>query len=139
MLDNAFLGRPSKPTNTELATALGPANTLWVRLVADLAEDSNVNVQEWKSTSKKYGRSLRLKLKQRTIVYLSPHCGCFTASFVLGDKALAAARVAGLPASVIKDIAEAKRYPEGTGLRLEVKAAKDLVIVKKLAQIKLES
>ena len=139
MLANAFLDKSTKPTDAELAAALGPAHALWLQLVADLATDSNVDVQEWKSVSKKYGWSLRLKLRKRTIVYLSPHSGCFTAVFILGDKAVKAAHEAGLPASVIKTLDQAKRYGEGTGLRIEVKGPKDVAIVKKLTAIKLQN
>ena len=78
MLPNAFLDQPAKPTGAELTAALGPSMSLWNQLVADVAREGGVNVQEWKSISKKYGWSLRLKLKQRNIVYLSPHRGCFT-------------------------------------------------------------
>jgi hypothetical protein len=139
MLANAFLDKSTKPTDAELAAALGPPHSLWLQLVADLATDSNVDVQEWKSVSKKYGWSLRLKLRKRTIVYLSPHSGCFTAVFILGDKAVKAAHEAGLPASVIKTLDQAKRYGEGTGLRIEVKGPKDVAIVKKLTAIKLQN
>ena len=139
MLANAFLDKSTKPTDAELAAALGPAHALWLQLVADLAEDSNVDVQEWKSVSKKYGWSLRLKLKKRTIVYLSPHRGCFTAVFILWDKAVKAAHEAGLPVSVIKSLDQAKRYAEGTGVRIEAKTRKDISIVKKLTAIKLQN
>ena len=80
---------------------------------------------------------MRLKHKGRNIVYLSPSEGCFMASFALGDKALKAARQSGFPERVLKIIDEAKRYAEGTAVRLHVKNSKDIVIVKKLAAIKL--
>ena len=78
-----------------------------------------------------------MKHKQRVIVYLSPCRGCFRASFALGDKAVRAARQSGLPAGAVKIIDQAKRYAEGTAVRIEVKAAEDLAVVEKLAAIKL--
>jgi hypothetical protein len=39
----------------------------------------------------------------------------------------------------MKLIKEAPRYPEGTGVRLEVKVTRDVAVVKKLAAIKLEN
>jgi hypothetical protein len=57
--------------------------------------------------------------------------------FALGDKAVEAARQSRLPPSVIKTINEAKRYAEGTGVRMEMKKPKDIEIVKQLAAIKL--
>jgi hypothetical protein len=137
MLPNAFIGKPQKPTDAELAAALGPAKVLWDQSLAGLADEHNLTVQEWNSYSRKAGWSLRLKHKDRNIVYLSPREGCFFVSFALGDKAVAAARQSGLPQSVIKTINEAKRYAEGTAVRIEIKQAKDIEIVKQLAAIKL--
>jgi hypothetical protein len=137
--ENAFIGKTKKPTDDELAAALGPAKSVWDRLVKDLAEESGVDVQEWNSYSPKAGWSLRLKRKKRTIAWLAPCQGCFRVAFILGDKAMKAARECGLPQRVIKILDEAPRYPEGTGVRLEVKAVKDVTVLKKLASVKLEN
>jgi len=139
VLANAFIDKPKKPTEEELAAALGPAKTMWDRLVADLAEQNGVDVQEWSSYSRKAGWSLRLKRKKRTIVWLAPCRGCFRVAFIFGDKAMNAARECQLPQRVIKILKEAPRYPEGTGVRIEVKGAKDIDVLKKLAAIKLEN
>jgi hypothetical protein len=137
MHPNAFIGKPDQPTESELAAELGAAKPHWDRLLADLATDLKLTLREWHSYSRQAGWAVRLKLKQRNVVYLSPHRGCFTASFALGDKALKAARASGLPPSVIAIIDQAKRYAEGTAVRIEVRATKDLAAVKKLAEIKL--
>jgi hypothetical protein len=137
MLPNAFIGKPKKPTAAELTAALGPAKALWDQLLARLADEFNLTVQEWNSYSRKAGWSLRLKRKDRNILYLTPCEGCFFVSFALGDKAVEAARQSGLPPSVIKTINEAKRYAEGTGVRLEIKKPKDIGMVEQLAAIKL--
>ena len=137
MLPNAFLGKPKPPATAELTVALGPAKSLWNQLLSDLADEYNLTVQEWNSYSRKAGWSLRLKHKDRNILYLSPCEGCFFVSFALGDKAMAAARQSSLPQSVIKIINDAKRYAEGTAVRVEIKQAKDIGTVTKLAGIKL--
>lgn len=138
MLANAFIGKPKKPNESELAAELGASKALWDNLVIQLAQDHGIDVQEWKSYSLKAGWTLRLNRKKRAIVYLSPLRGCFRASFALGDKAIAAAKTRKLPASVMKTITEAKRYPEGTAVRIEVKKASDVSNVCKLAALKLE-
>jgi len=134
---NAFIGHAEQPTDGELTAALGPAKVLWNQLIDVLADECGVVGQEWNSYSPKAGWSLRLKREQRNIVYLSPCLGCFRVSFALGDKALLAARQSKLPPRIIRIIYEAKRYAEGTGVRLEVKASKDLAAVRTLAAIKL--
>ena len=139
MEPNAFIGKTERPTPEEVAAELGSAAALWDRLVSGLAEEDGVAGQEWNSYSRKAGWSLRLKRGERNIVYLSPSRGCFMASFALGDRAMQAARSIKLPQSAIRILSEARRYAEGTAVRIEVHAAKDVAIVKKLAVIKLEN
>lgn len=134
--DNVFIGKTTKPTETEVAVSLGSTAALWKQLVDWLAEQG-VAEQEWKSSSAKYGWSLLLKFKKRTIVYLNPCDGCFRVAFALGDRAVAAARHGDLSKSTLKLLDEAPRYAEGTGVRLIVKAPKDLAAIRKLALIKL--
>jgi hypothetical protein len=133
MSPNAFIGRTKPPTDEELSTELGAARALWDELITELA----LPIQEWNSYSPKAGWSLKLKLKKRTILYLAPCHGKFRVAFVLGAKAVEAARQSKLPKAVLKIIDEAPRYPEGTGVRLEIAARKDLAAVKKLAEVKL--
>jgi hypothetical protein len=133
---NAFIGKSTLPTPEEVIAALGATSEPWQHLVDWLAEQG-VAEQEWKSSAAKYGWSLRLKLKKRTIIYLAPCDGCFRVSFVLGDRAVAAARQSDLPKTLLKLLDEAPRYAEGTGLRLIVRIAKDLPAIQKLALIKL--
>jgi len=139
MLPNAFIDKPEKPSEDELAAELGPTKALWDQLISSLADENDVDIQEWKSYSLKAGWSLCLKRKKRTIVWLSPCRGCFRAAFILGDRALEAARQSKLPQRVIKIINEAPRYAEGTGVRIDVKEPKDIAIVKKLGAVKLEN
>jgi hypothetical protein len=134
---NAFIDHAAQPTPEELAAALGPTATIWNKLVGRLADEYGLSVQEWNSYSLKAGWSMRLKLKKRNILYMAPCRGCFRVAFVLGDKAVQAARQIKLPQSILKVIDEAPRYPEGTGVRLVVKRMSDLATIQKLAAIKL--
>ena len=139
MEPNAFIGKSRKPTDADLTVALGPSKKLWDELVSPLADDIGADVQEWSSYSPKAGWSLRVKHKKRTIVWLAPCSGCFRVAFVLGDKAMKAARQSKLPKQVLKVLDEAPRYPEGTGVRLTVKAAADFAAIRKLAVVKLKN
>jgi hypothetical protein len=136
---NAFAGKTDAPDDQELTLALGPAKTLWKKLVGDLDAKHLVNVQKWGSSSPKAGWSLRLKRKDRIILYLIPMRGSFQVSLVLGDKGVKAARASKLPEPVLKTIAGAKRYAEGTGIRLAVTGPEDLAAIEHLAQIKIEN
>lgn len=136
MFTNAFIGKTRKPTEKEIADALGPAKTLWDQLLSQLAE-LDVTLQEWNSYSPKAGWALKVKRGSRTIIYMSPCSNAFRVSFILGDKAVKAALACKLPQGVLKIIKEAKRYPEGTGVRMDVKTAADLLVIQKLAAVKL--
>jgi Protein of unknown function (DUF3788) len=137
MTTNAFINKPKQPTEAELTAALGPARAVWDQLLAGLEEEYGVNVHEWNSYSLKAGWSLRVKRKARTIMWLSPCPGCFRIAFILGDKAMKAARQVKFPQRIVKVLNEAPKYPEGTGIRLVVKSSRDIGTLKKLAAIKL--
>jgi hypothetical protein len=132
------VGRTTRPSDSDLERALGRAKLRWDQLVAELASEHDVTTREWKSYAARSGWSLRLLRGKRTIVWLVPYAGCFQVAFIFGDKALTAIRQSAVPARVLRMLEEAPRYPEGTGLRFDVKAVKDIAVVKTLAAIKLE-
>lgn len=134
---NAFINKAVPPTDADVAAALGPAKAAWDQLLTDLAQKLDVNVHEWKCYSPKWGWSLRVKRKARTIVWLSPSESCFTVLFILGDKAVRAARQSKLPKRIVEALDAAPKYPEGTGLRLHVSHPRTVGTLKKLAAIKL--
>ena len=137
MKPNAFIGEVAPPTERDLAEALGPAKTYWDAVVVDMARDLGCPECEWKSYSPKHGWALRLKRGKRNIAHLSPCSGSFVVVFILGERAVAAARASqlGVRANALLDAAP--RYPEGTGLRFEVTSARSLPLIRKIAAIKL--
>jgi hypothetical protein len=137
MPDNAFINKPEPPTDLDLAAALGPAKDAWDQFLADLAHELDVNVYEWKCHSPKWGWALRVKRKARTIVWLFPSEGVFTVAFILGDRAVRATRQSKLPQRIVAALDAAPKYPEGTGLRIQVKHCRSIGMLKKLAAIKL--
>jgi hypothetical protein len=134
---NAFINKPAPPSDVQVADALGPAKAAWDQFLADLAEELGVDVHEWKCHSPKWGWALRVKRKARTIVWLSPCGSGFNVAFILGDKAVRAARQSTLPKRIVAALDAAPKYPEGTGLRLHVKSTRAVGALKKLAAIKL--
>jgi len=136
---NAFTGQAEPPTQKAVEAALGQSYPLWTQLVAELKRELKLDGEEWNSSGLKYGWALRLQLKNRNIVYMGPRFGSFIAAFIIGDKAVAAATKSGLPAYVVKMIKDAKRYAEGTPVRIAVSKTEDLKPVKILAKIKVEN
>ncbi len=135
---NAFIGQAKEPTDCELTAALGAAKALWDQLVAELTGEQKLT-REWNSYSIKAGWALRLKRESRNIVYLSPSQSGFMASFALSEKAIRAAQAVKFPKHVLKIIAEAKKYAEGTAVRIIVRGSEEVAAVKSLTKIKLES
>jgi hypothetical protein len=135
---NAFIGRKTQPSAKDLAVTLGDSLEAWKELTTWLTA-KGISAKEWYSFSPKYGWALRPKLKSRNILYMSPCAGCFRVSLVLADRAVAAARASDLPNALLKEIAGARRYAEGTGVRLLVKTADDLAPARTLVEIKLQN
>jgi len=135
---NAFIGKKEQPTDADLTAALGDAKPVWDRLVSTLMADCPELVPEWKFYSLKMGWSFRLQLKKRNIVHFGPCIGSFLVMFIFGDKAFNAVREAALPERIRELVANAPKYPEGTGIRIQV-TDRDIPGIRKLARIKLEN
>ena len=137
---NVFVGWKKAPTESEVTAAIGEAKPLWDQLIGNLQSDEfKVRDREWNCPASKYGWSLRLKRAGRNIIYLSPITGAFRVAFVLGKKAVVAAQASDLPAAIKQIIRDAPVYPEGTGIRFEVRSSEDVATAVKLARFKLEN
>ena len=139
MNPNAFIGRTKAPSDADLAAALGTVEPLWDEIVVGMAEELGLTGSEWKSYGVKHGWALQLRRGKRNIVHLAPCEGSIRVLFILGDRAVAAARATKLGARAAKLIDDAPRYPEGTGIRLEVSRPRQIPLVRKLARIKLDN
>ena len=80
-----------------------------------------------------------MKRKKRAILYLTPRSKHFLVGFALGEKAVKIALDSGLPPTVASTVENAKRYPEGRAVRLEIRFKKDLAGVRILAEAKMGS
>lgn len=136
---SAFEDKAKEPTAAALKKVLGRSAPHWDSLVTLLASQYAPLDQAWNFSGAKWGWSLRLKQKKRTVLYLTPSEGFFFAGIVLGDKAVEAARASGLSNSVLAIIRSSKRYAEGTGVRLEIRTTRDRDSVLKLAAAKMEN
>ena len=134
---SAFDDRSRPPQPEELAAVLGGAVAAWNELQRRIAARYDPLVREWGFTSKTTGWGMRLKYKERVILYMTPCRGHFLASFVLGEKAVAAAHAGGLPDSLLGVIDSSKKYTEGRGVRFEVRSPREVPPLEALASIKM--
>lgn len=134
---SAFDDKAKKPTTRALKTTLGRTSGHWENLIAHIASEYAPLDKTWNYAGANWGWSLRLKQKKRTVLYMTPCRKYFYVGFVLGEKAVKAARKAGLPDNVLTIIDQAKKYVEGRAVRLEVRNKTDLANAKMLADIKM--
>lgn len=137
MAYSALDDKALEPTAAAVAEALVGAADLWTDLKAKLASQYDPLAEDWVFSGKKWGWSLRLKHKNRAVLYMTPSTGYFYAGLALGEKAVAAANASDLPQSLLEIINGSQKYAEGRGVRLDVRSASDLANVIQLAAIKM--
>ena len=136
---SVFVDKARQPTDADLARALKGSFVFWNELKERIASRFMPLTLEWGFTSKSTGWGLRLKHKERIILYMTPCKGHFLASFALGEKAVQAAHKGNLPSSILKIIDSTKKYAEGRGIRFEVTSTRDVQNIEKLAVIKMST
>lgn len=134
---SAFNDKSGSPRPKELKETLGRSSALWDQLREQLASEYEPVIEKWMMSSEKWGWSLQLKRKKRTILYMTPCKKHFLVGFVLGEKAVKAAHESELPDRVLTLIDKAPKYAEGRGFRIEVRTKKDLEATRHLAAIKM--
>ena len=102
----------SGPTATELRAALGQTQSLWSELLAHVEATYAPITQEWKRGGKTNAWFLRLRRKDRTVLYLLLRDGFFLTAFVFGEKATATVRASTFPAAVITALNAAHEFAE---------------------------
>ena len=136
---SALTDKSHEPTDDAVRGVLGKAYEIWNGLI-DLVEERIGPVSRvWGYTSKTTGWGLRLKQKDRIIVYMTPQTGKFLVSFALGEKAVAEAKRTKLSSTLLTAIDTAPRYAEGRGVRVEVSRKNQVRDLATLAKIKCEN
>jgi len=134
---SAFDDNSNPPQENQLRETLGKTYTHWNELKRLIGAKFTPLSVDWGFSGKKYGWGLRLKQEKRTVLYMTPCKGYFLASFALGEKAVKASHDSELPVSVLRVIDAAPKYAEGRGVRFEVRSAKDVRNILKVAVIKM--
>ncbi len=134
---SAFDDKSQKPLAADLQSVLGRSSAHWDNLVAHIAAEFAPLDAAWIFAGAKWGWSLRLKQKKRTVLYMTPCSKHFLVGFALGEKAVKAAHALPLSDSILATIDGATKYAEGRGIRIEVKTKKDLAAVMELVAVKM--
>lgn len=137
MAVSVFDDKSKKPTDRDLAGALGETYALWRELKAFVLQQYPGAAKEWNHSGKNCGWGFRLKDKKRAILYLTPGDGCFKASLVFGEKATREALASHISDEIKKIIESARVYAEGRGVRVDVTGPEFVADIKKLIAIKI--
>jgi hypothetical protein len=136
---SSLTDKSHEPTDDAVRGVLGNAYEIWNHLIDLIEERIGPVSRAWGYTSKTTGWGLRLKQKDRIIVYMAPQTGRFLVSFALGEKAMAEAKGAKLSSALLTAIDTAPRYAEGRGVRVEVLRKSQVRDLAALAKIKCEN
>jgi hypothetical protein len=137
MAMSLFDDKSKQPTEQMLAKAIGKLYQLWTDIAEYVVEKYPKAIKEWKYPGVKYGWSFRLKDKKRNIVYMGPREDHIMVAFVFGNKGVDVVQNSKLPQSIKDELRNAKKYPEGRGIRLQVRNKTYVANIKTLADIKL--
>lgn len=134
---SAFEDPARPPSADELRQTLGSAAELWSALLQHAHLSCGSLSELWNHSGAKFGWSLRLRQKERVILYLTPQRGAFLVGLVLGERAARSAEAGSLPPLALAALRGAPKYAEGRGIRLSVTSHATLEAVRALIAFKL--
>lgn len=133
-----FMNPDIHPTETEMQDKLAETYEIWKFIESHVLGENPILIAEWNFGGKKYGWNFRIKDKKRAIIYMLPREGFFKVAFVFGEKAFEAVMQSSVPEQIKNDLASAKKYAEGRGVRIEVRGKSLINDIINLVKIKHE-
>lgn len=118
---SVFMNPDIHPTEAEMQDKLDGSYEIWKFIESHVLGENPILIAEWNFGGKKFGWNFRIKDKKRAIIYMLPREGFFKVAFVFGDKAFEAVMQSSVLEQIKNDLASAKKYAEGRGVRIEVK------------------
>lgn len=132
-----FQDKLTKPIDQDLVDNLDSTYSLWLQLHDFVFEMYPNGLAEWNYSGKKYGWNYRIRDKKRAIIYLLPRDKYFKVAFVFGQKATDTIMLSGVSRKIKNELARARKYAEGRGIRIDIKDDTKISDIKKLIEIKL--
>jgi hypothetical protein len=124
--EDSFHRKDAFPDDPILKKAFGDAYPLYKEILTLVESYSS----EWKFYGPKIGWQFKVSNKGKALFYLTPLEGSFRLGFAVRDIEKEMLLNSKLPAKDKKELAEAKRYPEGHPLRLQVEKEGDMKAVR---------
>jgi len=132
-----FTDKKIMPTDDDLKITLGNTYGMWQHLTGYVHFKYSAAVDMWNYSGDKYGWTFRIKDKKRAIVYLLPRDKFFKIALIFGQKATDAIMDSQVNSSIKSELASAKVYAEGRGIRIDITDETILNDLKTLIDIKI--
>jgi hypothetical protein len=138
MAVSCFVNRDKHPVDTDLKDVLADTYLWWKDIVDHCYQHYSDISEVWNFSGKRYGWSLRIKLRKRNLIYLIPASGYFRFAFVFSSKGVEAVMNSAINDLIKHELVNARTYAEGTGFRMDVRDDLYLKDIKELIKIKME-
>jgi hypothetical protein len=125
------------PDDKTMGAELGDTYRYYTSICDFIKNEFGSLTPEWKFYNQKSGWTLKLFHKKRNILFIGPRRGFFLVAFIFGEKAVDKVLAGDLPEKIKTELATAKKYAEGRGVRIEVRTNEDAALINKLIKIKL--
>ena len=137
-MSSILIDKSARPDDRTLSGVLGASFKRWTEIKDAITEQHGTTREEWKYYNAKSGWVLKLLFKKRNLFFMIPGEKHFTLGFVFGDRAVEAIEKSILPAAMIREVKDARRYAEGRGLRIDVRNRTTVTHILNLVDIKVQ-
>jgi len=132
-----FTDKKIMPVENDLLMALSNTYEIWQQLSGYVHLKYPAAIDLWNYSGDKYGWGFRIKDKKRAIVYLLPRDRFFKVAMIFGQKATDAIMDSQVAETLKSELASARVYAEGRGIRIDVLNETILNDLKTLIDIKI--
>jgi len=137
MDSSIFTDKKIMPADDDLLVALGNLYEMWQQVTRYVHLKYPSAIDMWNYSGDKYGWTFRIKDKKRAIVYLLPRDRFFKVAMIFGQKATDAIMDSQVAETLKSELASARVYAEGRGIRIDVLNETILNDLKTLIDIKI--
>jgi len=120
MDSSIFTDKKIMPADDDLLVALGNLYEMWQQVTRYVHLKYPSAIDMWNYSGDKYGWTFRIKDKKRAIVYLLPRDRFFKVAMIFGQKATDAIMDSQVAETLKSELASARVYAEGRGIRIDV-------------------
>ncbi len=134
---SVFTDKNHTPSADDLANALGDTMQFWRAIEVFLLQKNPSATSEWHFSGPKFGWSFRIKDRKRVLIYLLPRSHFFKIACIFGATAMDQIVASDISEDIKTELKLAKKYAEGSGIRIDVRDPAILDDIKKLVAIKI--